>query len=172
MTLIILCSFVFFVAFTSVFERRLRRTTLWAGRVIVDPSILSAMPRGMQDAITPPALTYLTISILCARILIFLFGTIFIYWYAGILALILSLIFSELFGLFVPNKINFYIHILLNDIKRRNSIFLEKNDFLKANAAQEMIAGLSWLASSGANLSVTVPTTLQAFRAKKGALFD
>jgi hypothetical protein len=172
MTLILLCSFVFFVALTSVFERRLRRTTLWAGRVIVDPAILSAMPRGMQDAITPPALTYLTISILCVRILMFLIGTIFLHWYSGLLVFILSLILSELFGLFVPNKISFYLHILLIDIKRRKNIFLEKNDFLKANAAQEMVAGLSWLASSGVNLSVTVPTTLQAFRANKGALLD
>lgn len=167
MTLIILIVLVIFIALTATFDQRLRRATLWAGRVISEPEILAQMPRGMQDAITPPVLTFLTVAILSARILILIVGTFFLTWYAGILALILSFILSKLFGLLIPSTLPFYLHFLLRDMHRRNADYTRDRDFQRATASQDMISELSLLVSSAGNLPVQVPTTLQALRATK-----
>jgi hypothetical protein len=172
MALIILIVLVIFIAVTATFDQRLRRTTLWAGRVISEPEILAQMPRGMQDAITPPVLTFLTVAILSARILILIVGTFFLSWYTGLFALILSFILSKLFGLLIPSTLPFYLQFLLRDMHRRNADYTRDRDFQRATASQDMISELSLLVSSASNLSIQVPTTLQALSAKKDKLFD
>ena len=172
MALILLLALTLFVVATAAFTQRLRRTALWAGRVIPDPMILSQMPRGMQDAITPPALTFLTIAIPVARVLIVVIGTAFVAWYAGIAALIASAILSGLFGQLLPKTLPFYLQILLRDMHRRNADYARDGDTQRALASQQMISGLSWLVSSAGTLPVPVPTTLQVMRATKDALFE
>ena len=170
MTLAILGALVLFVTVTASFIKRLRRTTLWAGRVISDPLVLSQMPRGMQDAITPPALTFITIAIFAARLSILGVGTFFVAWYAGILTLLLSIILSELVGLLFPKTLLFYIHILLRDMHRRYADYTRDGDIQRALASQHMISGLTWLITSTHVSRLPIPTTLQAMKATKDDL--
>lgn len=167
----ILTVLILFLAVTATFVARLSRTTLWAGRVLADSGVLSQMSRGLQDAITPPALTAFKVASFAVRIAIVIVGTFYIAWYAGILALGVSIVLTKIAGKLTPSYLAFYLQVLLQDMHRRNANYTRDRDPQRTLASQSMIDGLSELLVSASGLPVPVPTTLEAMRATKERMF-
>jgi hypothetical protein len=96
------------------------------------------MPTGFQDAITPKSQdrrnTFLPILLLA----IFILGSFFVAWHAGVVALIARAFVYGMASRFMPDDLEYYLLRRISAMDNREADYRKNNDLMRAEAAHDM----------------------------------
>lgn len=139
---IILYGCVLFVMIAGAFASHMQATTLFVGKKIAPQGMDTEMPRGLQDAITPSIQNFFNTMLPICYVVIVILGS-FQYWYFGVLLLIISFTGLAFMKKLFPNKLNFYLKILIFYMANKVADYAKDGDQMRAQAAQEVSDKLS-----------------------------
>jgi hypothetical protein len=146
-------------------------TTLWAGRAIAPPDTEALMPTGLQDAITPPWQTRLTLVWIIGYAALLIVGSLQ-FWYFGVLAVGLALFVSAVARALLPRRVDWYLRLLMNSLANREANYQKQGDALRAEAARAMFTRVALLLERVAASDMRVPSQLEAKATPIGQLDD
>lgn len=134
---------ILLIVFSSIaipigaFAGKMQRVTLWAGKKIAPTGMELEAPTGFQDAITPKLQDRLNTFFPILLLLILIVGSLKI-WYLGIATVIAIFIIMAIVQRFLPNKINFYLKIIIYYMDNRMADLTKQSDVMRADAAKDM----------------------------------
>lgn len=135
--LILLLVFTLLAVPIGSFSGKMQRVTLWAGKKIAPFGMDSEVPRGFQDAITPKIQDRLNTFFPVLLLLVLIVGSLRA-WYLGIVAVIAILVLVVIVQKFLPNKISFYLKIIIHYMDNRIADYAKQGDTMRSDAAKEM----------------------------------
>lgn len=169
MWLWIALSLASFAGLLSPFTDRLYDTSLWAGRALTPPELATASPRGLQEAITagwPSTLMFIISTLKISAVILGFCHT----WWAGFVVYCASGCIVAIAKLtpIASRSLERYLMILLSHAVRRHADYSLKKDAIRAEAARDLIEGLTSLLEFYKGSGVPVPTAKQAKAAPCG----
>ncbi|MBP9817486.1 hypothetical protein KBC75_01860 [Candidatus Shapirobacteria bacterium] len=131
--ILIISSAVF--AYTGMMQA----TTLYVGKKIADPMLADVMPNGYQDAITPEHQNKMNDLNNILLVAVLIVGSL-VRWYWGILGLILDIVLLRTIFqyFFVPQKLSFYVNLLVMNMANRYADYKKDKDEERALASKEI----------------------------------
>lgn len=153
--------------FVTPFVGNMQATTLWVGKKITPAGLEREAPRGFQDAITPGFQNTLNVLSPASYVVVLVLGSI-AFWYLGVLLLVCSFLVSIFVKKLYPNRINFYLRILIHQMSNRTANYTRDGDTMRADAAEEMTEKLMEFYEEVKDLELRVPTMKEASSARLG----
>jgi hypothetical protein len=125
------------------FAGKIQGTTLYVGKMIGEPEFAQDMSNGFQDAITPEYQNKLNLIVPGSWIAILVLGS-FITWWGGIVALLITMmVLNAIISRFFPQRLSYYVMLLMNDMTNRIADFKKVKDESRADAGQMMLEKLT-----------------------------
>jgi hypothetical protein len=167
--MIVTFTFAAVVGVLFAFNSRLQIATLWAGRSIAPSGSENLMPTGVQDGITPPWQTNLSLIWMVGLAGLLIGGSIQ-HWYLGVLAVVTALVVSTVVGSLFPHDFATYLRLIAGSLARREADYRRAGDTARAEAAHEFFLKVSSLVERAASTKQRLPTMREAQAAPFGQL--
>ncbi len=132
---------ILIVVFAGSFASRMQAVTLWLGKKIAPEGMDSEAPRGFQDAITPKIQDMFNTILPVCYIAIIVLGS-FKKWYLGIALLFITFFAMVIIKRFLPNKIKFYLKIIIYYMDNRLADYIRDGDTMRAEATEDILKKL------------------------------
>ncbi len=153
------------------FITNLHSATYWIGKKIAPIGSEKELPRGFQDAITPSRHAYLYFFTRILYLIILILGSIKL-WYLGILLVLVIAILTKFLGELWPNNINFYLKILIRSMTNRMADYSKKGDFMRSDAAKEMLEKMENLYVEIRDENLIIPDFMEIRNMRSGTLAE
>lgn len=125
-------------AFLIAYTMKWQGATLYWGKALAPNNEL--LPRGMQDAITPPAQTSRNILTVIMPLVLFMVGFVFFRWHVPVLTLLCTFLGSGIVGVALPKSESLYFcdRIRAQLVKRLHR-YRQAGDLERFDAMQEVL---------------------------------
>ncbi len=154
---VVLYGCVFFIVIGGAFASYMQATTLFIGKKIALQGMEDEMPRGFQDAITPKVQDIANTILPASYIAILILGSLQS-WYFGILLLTLSFVGMAIFKKFIPNKLNFYLKIVMYFMANKVADYAKSGDVMRVEAARDVLDNVGTFYLQVKDQDMTVPS--------------
>ncbi len=133
------------IAVSSAYTRTVQKATLYWGKVLSPNSPL--LPRGLQDAITPPMQTVRNLLNMIFYLMILVVGLTYFHWYWAIGAFVATFLLDAFIAVVMmpsPNSLIFFNQIL-RSLADRRAKYQAASDQLRVEAIDEILLKLKQL---------------------------
>lgn len=138
----------------------MQSVTLYLGKKIARPGIEKDSPRGLQDAVTPKIQENLLMTNIILVIILFILGT-YLYWYLGIISVLVGFLLRYFFKMFMPNKMDHYYSVVQHHLINKLADYRRDNDSMRMGATGEIIVDLNQIYEDEIkNKNMSVPNIL------------
>jgi len=153
------------------YTARFQATTLWAGKKLAGKELSEQMPRGFQDAITPESQNRRNMLNFALYVAIMVLGSIQA-WYAGVIAIIATLVASAIADRFIPNDLEYYLIRVAWALDNREADYRKQNDLMRADATHQMADSIKGLIEEVHSTGDKVPPIRKAKRMYRAGEYE
>lgn len=157
---IILILLILISSSIGAYTSYMQPVTLYLGKKIARPGIEKDSPRGLQDAVTPKIQENLLMTNIILVIILFILGT-YLYWYLGIISVLVGYLLKYFFKMFMPNKMDHYYSVVQHHLINKWVDYRRDNDSMRMEATGEIIVDLNQIYEDEIkNKNMSVPNIL------------